>query len=212
MSATCVVATFGDRAVWDPLAERAIKSAELQTVAFDDIIRLHGNDLQTARNAAADQARTDWLCFLDADDELDDHYHEAMIQGPVNVNEIRRPATLGVHPDGHEDDFPVMIPRCDLRVANCIVIGAFVRRQHFLTAGGFSNDPILEDWDLFIRMHLDGATIVEVPDAVYRVHVRSGSRNTPNATHDELLRHGRMYNDIKNRYRERFQEMSQVTS
>lgn len=212
-----MIASYGDADVWDPLAHRAVTSALAQTVSFKEVIRLHlpGGTLQQARNQAAESARSEWLCFLDADDELDDHYHEAMQQGSVEANEIRRPATLGVHADGHEDDYPVMIPRCSLRVGNCIVIGAFVRRQHFLTAGGFGADPVLEDWDLFIRMHLDGAEIVDVPDAIYRVHVNPRGRNTTSPTKSDLLLHGRVYNDIKNRYRERWQlheEMCQVTS
>lgn len=202
ITAACVIASYGDSRYWTPLADRAAQSAGRQTLPFDEVIRLHLPEgrLQQARNEAASHAKSHWLCFLDADDELDPHYVEAM--GKVH-GDIKRPATLGVI-DGIEDDYPVMIERGELRVRNFIVIGAFFRREQFEAVGGFSDDPVLEDWDLWIRMHLDGAEIVDVPEAIYRVHVRDGSRNTPRPTPSELARHGKVYSEIKNRYRDRW--------
>jgi hypothetical protein len=121
-----------------------------------------------------------WLIFLDADDELDERYIERMMEGS---GDIRRPSTIGVYRDGTEDDAAVMIPRTDLRVANCIVIGAMHKASLFFQVGGFDNYPILEDWDLWQRMVLHGASVVDVPDAIYRVHVRDGSRNADGGLH-----------------------------
>ena len=75
MDATVIVATHGDPK-WITLArERAIPSAEKQGVA---VLHYHGESLSEARNFAASQVDTEWLCFLDADDELAPGYFEAM--------------------------------------------------------------------------------------------------------------------------------------
>lgn len=194
MSASCVIGTFGDRTRWEAFAARATASAYKQRFPFDQVIWSHADTLQHARNDGANDATSEWLVFLDADDELDTLYLKSMLEAK---GDIRRPATLGIV-DGVEDDEPVMITRADLRVRNFIVIGAMIRREAFLRVGGFSDDPILEDWDLWIRLYLDGAEIVDVPEAVYRVHVRPQSRNS-----FERL-HGSVYSEIKNRYRDRW--------
>lgn len=132
------------------------------------------DSLQEARNQPALAASTEWLCFLDADDELDARYVEAMLAGS---GDIRQPATLGVV-DGVEDDFPVVIPRRPLAVSNFVVVGAFVRTELFQRVGGFDDFTAFEDWDLWRRCVNEGAVIVPVPEAIYRIHVRPGSRNS----------------------------------
>lgn len=165
---------------------RAIKSAEL---ARPDIaLWLHKETLAEARNKGAEMVNTDWLIFLDADDELDSRYVDAMRRAS---GDIRKPSTIGVYPDGSEDDAPAMIPQRDLDRANHIVIGAMCRASMFWEVGGFREYPILEDWDLFRRMWKAGAEVVEVPDAIYRVHVNEGSRNQDQALHT------RVYNQIR---------------
>lgn len=203
MSAACVIASYGDPNVWLPLGERAFRSAEAQTKPFDEVYRVHLEEgtLQEARNSALDFVDTDWICFLDADDELDVRYHEAMEN--CTIGQIKRPATLGIV-DGIEDDNPYLIERADLRMRNFIVIGAFIQFEDFARVGGFSDDLALEDWDLWIRLHLDGAEIVDVPDAIYRVHVRDDSRNSPHGDHH------RVYSTIKNRYRDRWNVVKEL--
>lgn len=188
--ATAIVATYGDLSYWENLAKVACASVNGQSVQTQ-LIRIHADSLAEARNNAARAAETEWLCFLDADDTLDPYYVENML---ATHGDIRRPSTLGVYPDGTEDDYPVMIKRADIRFTNFIVIGAFVRRDMFLSVGGFRDVPILEDWDLWIRCVQQGASVVDVPDAVYRVTVRPNSRNQ---NHDL---HKKVYSDIRRRY------------
>lgn len=176
-----VVATFGDDPKWSYLAERAMQSA--QDAGADKIFHSHEVMLSVARNRGARVVDTPWLIFLDADDELDEGYIEAMLSGE---GDIRKPSTLGVYPDGTEDDAPTMIPTRDLDRANHIVIGAMCRAQIFFDVHGFRDWPVLEDWDLWRRMVKAGAVVSEVPDAIYRVHVNEGSRNTNKALHDEV--------------------------
>lgn len=195
MTTSVVVGTFGDYGVWRAYAERAIASIDRQTVRPLEVLHIHDADLATARNSGAAMANGDWLIFLDADDELDPGYLEAMEKA---TGDIRRPATLGVT-DGLEDSEACMIPRKPLLQANFIVIGAMVQRDRFLRVGGF--DPallVLEDWDLWLRMAIDGAEIVDVPDAIYRVNVRSDSRNQDQGLHHETYRRIRSkYQDKK---------------
>ena len=178
MSISVIISTFGDTQVWLPLAQRAIASCARQTLAPEDVLYNHGDTLQEARNRGAAQARGEWLCFLDADDELDARYVEVMTNAVGRLDEpaLLQPSTLGVV-DGREDQHPVLIPSKPLLDGNFMVIGTLVRRDQFLRVGGFHDYPLYEDWDLWIRCWLDGAQLVAVPSAIYRVHVREGSRN-----------------------------------
>ena len=168
-----VIATFGDPK-WRILAGRAELSAENQTRQPENIILSHADTLQEARNYGADRCQTDHLIFLDADDEIEPGYVEAMLEGTGN---IRRPSTRGVYEDGSIEEPPSMIPRRDINESNCIVIGAMVDHDLFDQAGGFGDYPLLEDWDLWLRCWNLGASVVDVPKAVYRIHVTPGSRN-----------------------------------
>lgn len=181
-----IVPTFGNRVVWSIYADRAIESVRSQTIEPDNILWAHAENLMVARNGPVESVKSKWLIFLDADDELDSGYIEAMIKHGTGT--INRPSTLGVQIDGTEDDHPVMIPKRDINRSNYIVIGAMIEREAFLDVGGFRDYPILEDWDLFGRMIKAGATVVDVYDAVYRVTVRPQSRNTDTKLHHKVYR------------------------
>lgn len=171
---TIIIPTFGDVARWATLAQRAALSAVAQTVPAARVVISSCADLVTARNGPAEWARTEWLCFLDADDELDAGYVEAMLAGD---GDLRQPATLGVV-DGVADAKAVLIPRRPLMDANYIVIGAFIRTDLFLEVGGFRELPAYEDWDLWIRVWLAGGVITAAAEAIYRVHVNTTGRNS----------------------------------
>lgn len=190
--AVCI-GTFGS-VEWALRAERrAAPSAERQTVRPQQVIHYHGADLRAARNGAAGRAKTEWLCFLDADDELDPGYIEAMSMAAMDAGDaLLQPATLGVYPDGREDAHPVVIPGKPLLDGNFMVIGTLIRREQFDRLGGFGDWPIYEDWDLWIRAWRDGARLVAVPDAIYRVYVNSGGRNA-----GERSEQIRVYNQIR---------------
>jgi len=190
-SVTVIVGTFGDEATWKPLADRAVESAVQQTVLPDEVLWVHRDTLQEARNTGAEMAASEWLIFLDADDELDSQYIESMLRAP---GDLRRPMTIGVYEDGSEDDAPIFIPRKPLLEANFIVIGAMVKRSTFIEVGGFRELPCLEDWDLWLRVVINGASVADAHGAIYRVSVNDNGRNH----HQDS---GRIYNAIQREYR-----------
>lgn len=172
MTVSIVIPYFGDLDAWRPYLNRAIDSAVAQSVDCD-IVVANGDTLHEARNEGAERAQGEWLVFLDADDELDAGYVAAMLAGG---GDLRQPATLTIA-RGVEDPAPVLTRRKPLLEGNTIVIGAMHRRDLFMEVGGFRDLPAYEDWDLWIRCWLAGAEITSCPDAVYRVHIRPGSRN-----------------------------------
>jgi len=189
-SVAVIIATFGNGELWAALSERAEASVVNQEHPPTEIFRIHGPDLCTARNMGADLSTTDWLIFLDADDELDPYYIEKMLEGS---GDIRQPSTLGIVNDV-EDDYPVLIPpKANLLQGNHLVIGSMIRSELFEIVGGFRDLPVLEDWDLWIRCWLAGAVIRPCPEAVYRVHVNPSSRN-------QGVDHNRIYKKLQNEY------------
>lgn len=177
MDITVAVATFGDES-WVHLAQRAIASARDQ---FVPVIHVHGETLAAARNAALEQVTTEWVVHLDADDEVEPGYFDALAAGTADV---RAPAVRYVR--AGRDQAPY-VPRvaghrhaCDascLRSGNWLVVGSALRAALARDVGGWHEWPLYEDWDLFLRCYLAGASFEALPDAVYRAHVRSDSRN-----------------------------------
>jgi glycosyltransferase involved in cell wall biosynthesis len=174
---TVCVATFGDSSWVDLARERAIPSipSDLPTV------QVHGDTLHGARNHALSVVGTEWVCFLDADDELEPGYFDAMEAGTAGLRApmvryvSRRRPSVPIFPRvaGHEHHCSALC----LAFGNWLVIGTLVRADLARQVGGFRDYPWSEDWDLWVRCVAAGATVEGIPGAVYRAHVRHDSRN-----------------------------------
>jgi glycosyltransferase involved in cell wall biosynthesis len=203
-SVAVLIPSFGNAAFWNLQAARAIGSVAAQTRPPDDLIRHHfhtygatADTLGTLRNTLATLATTEWLCFLDADDELEPGYIAAMLEGEGDVRYPKVRMCVGT------PDEKILLPeaqeipaRRNLLEGNHIVIGAFIRRDFFLKLGGFDDWPTAEDWTLWIKAWLEGAKIQHVPGAIYRQNWRPGTRNQPEPRYYQMI-----CGKIRERYR-----------
>jgi glycosyltransferase involved in cell wall biosynthesis len=171
---TLVIPTIPPRAA---LLARALASMDAQSYPPAEVITLV--DLQregaaATRNRALDLVTTDWVAFLDDDDELyPDHLRRlarfARITGAdlvypyfdADVDELN---TFGLPFD------PVL-----LRQANYIPVTVLARTQALKDAGGFqahpdrNGDPC-EDWGLWLALLDAGATLAHLPARTWRWH------------------------------------------
>ena len=178
MDVTIAVATFGDDGWVRTAEEVALPSAESFGVP---VVHCHRDTLYGARNACLDEVCTEMVIYLDADDELEYGYLAAMVTASAD---IRVPQVRYVRPGQSIPSQPVMPkvaghshrcrPAC-LVYGNWIVIGAAARTDLLREVGGW-RDYGWEDWDLWLRCHLAGASIQAAPPAVYRAYVRPESR------------------------------------
>lgn len=189
---TLCVATYGDNEYADLAQRHAIPSARATGAPWVHVHTTTGG-IHEARNACLDQVKTEWVAYIDSDDELEPGYLQAAmaVNGDVRVPYVRyvTPGTPEPEPimpkvAGHRH---VCRPQC-LRHGNWIIIGAVTRTALMREVGGW-RDYGWEDWDLWLRCHLSGATIQTAPGAVYRANIRPGSRGRYTA--EESLRHHR---------------------
>ncbi len=175
---TICIGTFGGNE-WVRLAsERAIPSAEAQGVP---VIHRHGLTLAQARNEALGMVRTEFVVFLDADDELAPGYIEALAGGSAD---LRAPAVSYVKGSRRQEPYvPKVAGHSHVCAAACLcdgnwlVIGSAVRAELGREVGGFREFEWSEDWDLWVRCWLAGASIEAIPAAVYLAHFNRESRN-----------------------------------
>lgn len=200
MKISVIIPTYGDSEIWNPRAQRAVQSVMNQTVEAQ-IIRIHGENLATARNEGAAKADAGWLIFLDADDELDPHYIEAMETGLSHDMEIHggheifQPSTVEFNNEG-QVGVPEVIPTYDLMIRNYLIIGSMVAKVVFEDTKGFDPSlPLLEDYDFWLQCHKVGAEVTQCPEAIYRVRYNENSRNLANPT-----LHGQIAVQIRQRY------------
>lgn len=175
-----IITTYGDES-WKELAQkRAIPSTKDQG-AYEVIIHHDEfSEIGPARNHAAEKATGEWLLFLDADDELEHEYVDAMTAA---ICDERRPEPALLQPavryvrKGQMQN-PILIPEKDLSTDNYLVIGTVLRRSLFRKVGGFGDYPHgFEDWSLWAKCWREGARVYPVPRAIYNAHVNPLSKH-----------------------------------
>lgn len=179
MKISILIATCGDEKWRDLAWSRAYPSTSGQ--GAHEVCINHESDASVVevRNALATTASGDWLCFLDADDELAPGYVQAMktagkkrkdperiLYFPTVVRMIKRRRKVA----------RFNLRGQTLRDCNYLPIGTLVQRDLFQAVGGFGDYPWgFEDWSLWAKCWKAGAEIVPVPDAFYIAHVNQNS-------------------------------------
>jgi hypothetical protein len=187
---TILIGTYGsdewEKQAWD----QALPSTRAQGC---EVLIAHEPDgsRHSVRNWLARKAKTTWLCFLDADDDLLAGYVDAMEKEMAYLKAGRHLLTPSVSyaAPGSDEHHPYLLPVKGIEKGNCLVLGTLVERDFFLELGGFRdwnaiNGNEYDDWELWIRCLKAGADIVQVPEAVY-VHRQtpgSPSRSAPRKT------------------------------
>lgn len=200
--------------------ERSITSARVQSgakikiVIFDDgstlqetltflnnfmchenevLIRSQNKGVISARNELIDLATTDFLLFLDPDDELNSGYvSEAfaflekdrsieIIYPNVLVNDIvLRKITLWETGPFDPDV---------LKEFNTLPMSSIISTRLIRQLGGFSKDfqtgP--EDWDLWVRAAMSGVQARHLPNIGYKYSLSPNSRSSAATDHSDLI-------------------------
>jgi glycosyltransferase involved in cell wall biosynthesis len=181
MTITICITTYGDDG-WQELAwSRAYPSTIDQ--GADEVIVRHHPDLSIgpARNKTASEATGDYLIHLDADDELESGYVEAMRSTTTTrltsaAMTLFQPAVRYIRKGQMAN--PILIPQKDLRHDNYLVVGTMIARDLFEQVGGFEDYPHgFEDWSVWAKAWKAGATVTQVPRAIYNAHINPKSKH-----------------------------------
>lgn len=191
---TVIIGTFGDE-TWKKRGSEALQRVMKTpfTVEPNEGRWHHGATLAASRNKSAELCDSEWLCFVDADDELDPRFFEAMqphIEAIEDRDALLWPFYVRHFSDGSRSE-PMAPPHpnyCDLRAMNWMVIGTLVRRDTFMRAGGFGEWRAWEDWALWMRCAHLGASPLKVGRARYIQHVDDEGRNSTVQAPEKLRR------------------------
>lgn len=181
MNVTAVVPTIATRA--HSTLPRALASVEGQSHRCATVVEPDstGEGPAATRNRALGRVTTDWVAFLDDDDEL----------YPNHIRACLRHATLTgadlVYPgyDAVGDDpvgvFGLPFDAGLLRRRNYIPVTVLARTELVRAVGGFVNHPDengdpCEDWGLWLALLDVGAKFSHLPQRTWRWYVGTGTR------------------------------------
>jgi glycosyltransferase involved in cell wall biosynthesis len=137
-----------------------------------------------SRNLGVLQATSEWVAFIDADDLWEPTKLERQMQELSRHPGIDLSYTAHVRfsQEGETIRFcgdapPLFAPAENIRKAlfqsaTFLTSSAIIRRSTFLAIGGFNDQRIGEDWDLWLRLLHGGAKFVSCPEPLllYRIH------------------------------------------
>jgi glycosyltransferase involved in cell wall biosynthesis len=162
------------------LLRRAVGSVQRQTLPVREIQVALDSDRQgaaTTRNRTVEASTSEWVAFLDDDDEFLPHHIERLVAHQRETGaDLVYPwfeVVDGVDPLGWGGRH---FSPDELRRYNYIPVTVLVRRELILAGGGFQNrsDGIggatWEDWNMWLALLDLGATFSHLPERTWRWH------------------------------------------
>jgi hypothetical protein len=185
MKLSIVIASHGSEDWRDLAISRAFPSA-LRQGAHEVLIEHDpAADATRAdvRNRLVERATGDWICHLDADDELALGYTAAMAAALERNGDREKLLLIPAISYAFRGRLkpPRFWPEIDLQNGNWIPIGTVLSRMLLLKVGGWKHlngtgtTNEWDDWHLFSRCVIAGACLVKVPKAIYIAHVQRSS-------------------------------------
>lgn len=172
----------------------AIALQEARNEPRISVINGKGDGVSAARNLALRSVETEWVCFLDADDEIDPEFLHLMSSatsavdliycGYRRVDEHGRLILTALNRAFADGGFPVIA-----RGAQPAIHGVLVRRACVMAVGGFDESlRVAEDRDLWQKLARGGARIgfVEQVLVTYRTGPVTLSRRFEEAARGSL--------------------------
>lgn len=152
-----------------------------------NLITIKNSGVSVARNRGVEEAKFEWLAFLDSDDI----WHEnKLVEHFRNIDNYNWSITdsfyFGINQTGtvKRSELTLIPPECsfeNLFLENYITTSTLiVKKSVFQHYGGFDPDlPALEDWDLWLKIAKDHPLkYVSTPLTMYRVTAGSTSRKS----------------------------------
>lgn len=201
MNVTVVVATCGN----DEWLEMGNKAAD--SIYIPGIVRIHlpKGTVSEARNKGLSKVKTEYVCFVDADDTLKHGYFGFEPTEDVTVTSIRYknkgepqiPKVWAHEVYGKKQHNYACHGDC-LIDGNYIHIGAIVKTKLAKEIGGFHEYPVYEDWDFWLRLQQHGATFGQYPESIYEASVRENNnhRNQSMPKSERNKIHEQIYEDV----------------
>jgi glycosyltransferase involved in cell wall biosynthesis len=168
----------------EKLLEEAIQSVKNQTLPAVHLFGLDYRHMGVAamRNQLIDQARTEWVAFLDDDDVMYPNHLEVLAKECEEADVVYSDCDLVTVRDGKVEQYldkpwktrPFVLE--EIKHRNYIPVTALVRRT-WMIAKPFRPVPTAADWDLWIQLGEAGARFKYVPEItwMYRRHAGNGT-------------------------------------
>ena len=164
--------------------KRALDSVHAQTFCVDRRMVMHDVDRRGAawnRNRALQQVDTEWVAFLDDDDEFKpDHLKVCARYAALTGVDVVYPGYEAVG-DDPINCFGLAFDPVLLKRRNYIPVTVLARTDAVRAAGGFQEHPDengdpCEDWGLWLAMLERGYTFGHVPQRTWVWHINGGAR------------------------------------
>ncbi len=186
--------------------------------ACDDLLQTFGSDrvrvvhqqntgLPGARNRGAQEAESEYLAFLDADDTIAPGFvstlAKALERNPTAIDTVRVSHAYCQETLTDRAHGTWRVPEWDaelLLITNLHPVTCLIRRDVFEEVGGFdaSMTDGYEDWEFWVRLSARGYRGVRVAEPLF--FWRRHSQDT--MIHDAVTRHDQLYSRIIDRHRD----------